>query len=101
MNKRTVRFIIPCRHLVYSLFADLSSQTWLTGGKTATSFSFGYVRVEVLTHFSVLCLGLLLNCWTVKKSLELTLLQLPEEQGIHTSVFFIPYTMLTMFHNYY
>ncbi|XP_021947063.1 zinc transporter 6 [Folsomia candida] len=70
-----------------TLFADLSSQTWLTGGKTATSFSFGYVRVEVLTHFSVLCLGLLLNCWTVKKSLELTLLQLPEEQGIHTGRF--------------
>lgn len=58
---------------IYRLFGDILNQFYLHGGKQSTTYSFGFVRVEVLTHFSILCLGLLLNAWAIKNSLELVL----------------------------
>jgi len=68
--------------VIFSLFGDLLSHIYMFGGKPSTTYSFGFVRVEVLAHFSVLCLGLLLNVWALKNSLEL--ISRGSNQEIHT-----------------
>ncbi|CAL8080595.1 unnamed protein product [Orchesella dallaii] len=70
---------------VLTLLGDIFSHFYTHGGKQSTTFSFGYVRVEVLTHFSILCLGLLLNVWAVKNSLTMVLGGATQE--IHTGRF--------------
>jgi len=68
--------------IISSLLGDLVNQFYTHGGKPSTAFSFGFVRVEVLIHFSILCFGVLINIWSINTSIQLVVSGLNEE--IHT-----------------
>ena len=59
------------------------TRSYAYGGKPSVTFSFGYARLEVLTHFSILSLGLFLNLWSLKVFVTLAIFD-KDDTEIHT-----------------